>query len=138
MPPSSPEFELRYANPAAFAKQVKNLNQNHQAVLVLALEQILRRHGLRLAKSTWLRYLGSSLWEFRIGPSSRAVESKAEALYFETTPFTKVLFRVFCNFQSNQIIIHGFYDKTRFGAGKRQNEAIQKARESLLTLRQGE
>jgi hypothetical protein len=105
---------------------------------MLALEQILRRHGLLLAKSTWLKYLGSSLWEFRVGPSSKAVESKAEALYFEKIPFTKVLFRVFCNFQNNEIIIHGFYDKKRFGTGKRQNEAIQKARESLLTYKQGE
>jgi hypothetical protein len=79
MPSSSPDLEIRYVNPAAFAKQVKNLNPNHRAVLIMALDQILGRYGLKLAKSPWLRYLGSSLWEFRVGPSSKAVESKANA-----------------------------------------------------------
>jgi hypothetical protein len=138
MPSSSPDFEIRYENPTTFAKQVKNLNPNHRAVLIMALEHILGRYGLKLAKSPWLRYLGSSLWEFRVGPSSKAIESKAEAPFDDIVPFTKVLIRIFCSFQNNQIVIHGCYDKSRFGSGKRQNEAIQKARDSLLTFKQGE
>lgn len=133
-----PDLEIRYANPTAFANQVKSLNPKHRAVLIMALEHILGRYGLNLAKSSWLRYLGSSLWEFRVGPSSKAIESKSEAPFDDVVPFTKVLIRIFCSFQNNQIVILGCYDKSRFGSGKRQHEAIQKARESLLTFKLGE
>jgi hypothetical protein len=138
MSQSQPEFEILFADPVTFRNQLDSLNTNHQLLLIWALKEILGRQGLALARSTWLKSLGGSLWEFRIGPSSKAVESKAGVLAGETMPQTKVLLRVFCSFQNQQIVIHGCFDKQRFGPGKRQDAAIRRARESLLTFRQGE
>jgi DNA-binding XRE family transcriptional regulator len=138
MSESSPELQIRFADPVAFKNQVESLNSIHQLLLFRALKEILGRQGFALARSTWLKSLGGSLWEFRIGPSSKAVESKAGLLSDENVPQTKVLLRVFCSFQKNQKVIHGCYDKQRYGAGKRQNAAIRRARESLLTFKPGE
>jgi hypothetical protein len=138
MSQSQPEFDIHFADPVSFRNQVENLNTIHQNILLWALKEILGRQGLALARSTWLKSLGGSLWEFRIGPSSKAVESKAGVPPGETMPQTKVLLRVFCSFQAQQIIIHGCFDKQRYGPGKRQDAAIRRARESLLTYKQGE
>jgi hypothetical protein len=138
MSESSPELQIRFADPVAFKNQVESLNPIHQDLVLRSLKEILGAQGLELARSTWLKSLGGSLWEFRIGPSSKAVESKAGLLSDENVPQTKVLLRVFCSFQKNQIVIHGCYDKQRYGSGKRQNAAIRRARESLLTLKPGE
>lgn len=138
MSQSQPEFDIHFADPVSFRNQVESLNTSHQNILLWALKEILGRQGLALARSTWLKSLGGSLWEFRIGPSSKAVESKAGVPPGETMPQTKVLLRVFCSFQNQQIIIHGCFDKQRYGPGKRQDAAIRRARESLLTLKPGE
>lgn len=138
MPQSQPEYDIRFADPVSFRNQVEDLNTIHQDLLLRSLKEILGRQGLALARSTWLKSLGGSLWEFRIGPSSKAIESKAGVLPGETKPQTKVLLRVFCSFQNQQIVIHGCYDKQRYGSGKRQNAAIRRARESLLTFKLGE
>jgi len=138
MSESSPELQICFADPVAFKNQVESLNSIHQLLLLRALKDILGRQGFALARTTWLKSLGGSLWEFRIGPSSKAIESKAGLLSDENVPQTKVLLRVFCSFQKSQIVIHGCYDKQRFGSGKRQNAAIRRARESLLTFKQGE
>lgn len=138
MSESSPELQIRFADPVAFKNQVESLNPIHQELVMRSLKEILGAQGPKLARSTWLKSLGGSLWEFRIGPSSKAVESKAGLLSDENVPQTKVLLRVFCSFQKNQIVIHGCYDKQRYGSGKRQNAAIRRARESLLTFKPGE
>ena len=138
MSQSWPELQIRFADPVSFRNQVESLNTRDQNLLLWALKEILGRQGLALARSTWLKSLGGSLWEFRIGPSSKAVESKAGVPPDETMPQTKVLLRVFCSFQKQQIIIHGCFDKQRYGSGKRQSAAIRRARESLLTFKQGE
>jgi hypothetical protein len=138
MSESSPELQIRFADPVTFKNQVESLNPIHQDLVLRSLKEILGAQGLELARSTWLKSLGGSLWEFRIGPSSKAVESKAGLLSNDNVPQTKVLLRVFCSFQKNQIVIHGCYDKQRYGAGKRQNAAIRRARESLLTFKPGE
>jgi hypothetical protein len=138
MSQSQPEFDIHFADPVSFRNQVESLNTSHQNLLLWALKEILGRQGLALARSTWLKSLGGSLWEFRIGPTSKAVESKAGLLSDETVPQTKLLLRVFCSFQNNQVVIHGCYNKQRYGSGKRQSAAIRRARESLLTFKQGE
>jgi hypothetical protein len=138
MSQSQPEFDIHIADPVSFRNQVESLNISHQNILLWALKEILGRQGLALARSTWLKSIGGSLWEFRIGPSSKAVESKAGVPPGETMPQTKVLLRVFCSFQKQQIIIHGCFDKQRYGPRKRQDAAIRRARESLLTYKQGE
>jgi hypothetical protein len=134
---SRSELEIRFADPESFKNQVASLSAIHQDLLLRSLKEILGAQGLALARSTWLKSLGGSLWEFRIGPTSKAVESKAGLLSDENVTQTKLLLRVFCSFQNNQVVIHGCYDKQRYGSGKRQNAAIRRARESLLTFKQG-
>jgi hypothetical protein len=138
MSQSWPELQIRFADPETFKNQVESLNAVHQDLLLRSLKEIVGAQGLALARSTWLKSLGGSLWEFRIGPTSKAVESKAGLLSDETVPQTKLLLRVFCSFQNNQVVIHGCYNKQRYGSGKRQSAAIRRARESLLTFKQGE
>ena len=137
MSQSWPELQIRFADPEGFKNQVESLSAIHQDLLLRSLKEILGVQGLALARSTWLKSLGGSLWEFRIGPTSKAVESKAGLLSDENVTQTKLLLRVFCSFQNNQVVIHGCYDKQRYGSGKRQNAAIRRARESLLTFKQG-
>ena len=119
----------------SFGKQVNRLPQELQLIAKLALIEILSREGLALANSNWLRYLGDSVWEFRIGRSIKAVYSKAGIEDKPPVSRSKVLLRIFCHFEENKVILLGCYDKQKYSDGRRQANAIRAAKEELLTFR---
>jgi hypothetical protein len=126
---------ITYVNRELFEGQLRQLPSEHQFLVQVAIQEILSLHGLDLARTKWLRALGSGLWEFRIGPTSRAVLSKAS---LENTPQIqqqKILIRVFCAFEEGKSIIVSLFNKQRYGGDRRQNEAIKTARATLLTFR---
>lgn len=119
----------------SFRKQLDRLRPELQMLVKLALTEILAKEGLSLASSSWLRFVGDGVWEFRIGRSFKAVYSKAGIEEYEHNSKLKVLLRIFCSFEGNRILLLGCYDKQRHSDGKRQAKAIRSAKEELLTLK---
>lgn len=123
---------ITFADAKLFESQVRDLSSIEQAVVLVAIEQILIKDRLALASGPWLKSLGSGLWEFRIGGSYKAVVSRARLESFPDVPNFKILIRVFCGFQAKNILLISCYDKRRNGGGKRQDEAIRRARQLRL------
>jgi putative component of toxin-antitoxin plasmid stabilization module len=119
----------------AFSKHLDKLRPELQLVVKLALTEILAKEGLSLASSSWLRFVGDGVWEFRIGRSFKAVFSKAGIDEYSHNSNLKVLLRIFCSFEGNIILLLGCYDKQRHSDGKRQANAIRSAKEELLTFK---
>ena len=103
---------------------------------MLAIMEILRVEGIGLARSTWLSSVGDGVWEFRIGKSFKAVYSKAGLEGMGKSSKSPILIRVFCAFHHESIILIGCFDKQRYGAGRRQANAIRDAKSDWLTFRE--
>jgi len=119
----------------SFRKQLDRLRPELQLLVKLALTEILAKEGLSLASSSWLRFVGDGVWEFRIGRSFKAVYSKSGIEGYKHNSNLKVLLRIFCSFDGNSILLLGCYDKQRHSDGRRQANAIRAAKEELLTLK---
>ena len=119
----------------SFRKQVDRMRPEIQLIVRLALTEILAKEGLSLARTSWLRFVGEGVWEFRIGRSFKAVYSKAGIEEYSHNSNLKVLLRIFCSFDDNRILLFGCYDKQRHSDGRRQANAIRAAKEELLTLK---
>jgi len=119
----------------SFRKQLDRLRPELQLLVKLALTEILAKEGLSLASSSWLRFVGDGVWEFRIGRSFKAVYSKSGIEGCKHNSNLKVLPRIFCSFDGNSILLLGCYDKQRHSDGRRQANAIRAAKEELLTLK---
>ena len=130
-------WSLTYLDEARFFRDVSDLPADSRYVLKVALESILLVEGMDLAAGPWLKSLGAGLWEFRIGPSIKAVFSKANFRSPLPSPNTRILIRVYCTFRSKEVMLLGLFDKQRYGSGKRQSNSIQNARKQLLTFQTG-
>lgn len=115
-----------------FFSQMGNLSSTHQIITRLAIEHLLAIEGLSLAQTSWLKSLGSGLWELRIGPSTNSVLKKVADAPIPKTAESKILVRVFVSFKENEIILISCFDKLRHGGGKRHDKAIGNARSMLL------
>jgi hypothetical protein len=127
-------WSLTYLDEARFFRDVSDLPANTRYVLKVALESILLVEGIDLAAGPWLKSLGGGLWEFRIGPSLKAVFSKANVSSPLPVTNTRILIRMYCTFRNRQILLIGLFDKQRYGSGKRQAKSIENARKQLLTF----
>jgi hypothetical protein len=134
MPETGSVWSLTYLDEARFFRDVSDLPADSGYVLKVALESILLVEGMDLAAGPWLKSLGAGLWEFRIGPSIKAVFSKAAVRSPMPIPNKKVLIRVYCTFTNREVLLIGLFDKQRYGSGKRQSNSIQNARKQLLTF----
>lgn len=124
-----------FIDESTFIKHIKDLRSVHQLITQLAIEHVLASDGLALAKTQWLKSLGSGLWEFRIGPSINSVLKYALAEPTGQQGNLKILVRVFVAFKDDEIILISCFDKLRHGGGKRQSKAIDEARSLLLNYR---
>ena len=129
---NSVDGSITFADAKLFESEVRALSNMEQAVALIAIERILIKERLALANGPWLRSPGSGLWEFRIGGSYKAVVSRARLKSIPDVPNFKILIRVFCSFQSKNILLISCYDKKRHGGGKKQDEAIRRARQLRL------
>jgi hypothetical protein len=130
-------WSLTYCDETKFFRDVSDLPSDSRYVLKIALESILLAQGMDLAAGPWLKCLRGGLWEFRIGPSIKAVFSKANFRSPLPIPNTRILIRVYCTFRNRQILLVGLFDKQRYGSGKRQAKSIENARKQLLTFETG-
>lgn len=116
-------WTLAFLDAATFQRDLRKLSTRTQATIRGALE-LLARDGLLLMKTTWLKSLGSGLYEFRI---NRTIDRGV-----------RVVYRVFCSFQAQRVIlVISGYDKLADPSIKRQNDQIQKARSLLNNYKNG-
>lgn len=127
-------WSLTYCDETKFFRDVNDLPADTRYVLRVALESILLVEGIDLASGPWLKSLGGGLWEFRIGPSLKAVFSKANGRSPLPSANTRILIRVYCTFRNREVLLIGLFDKQRYGSGKRQAKSIENARKQLLTF----
>ncbi len=128
---------LKAIETIAFGKQLENLRDPVRVVVWVAIKTILLDEGMDLANGNWLKYVGDGVWEFRIGKSVKAVNSKAGFQSNEQFANFSLLIRVFCGFEDSVVVLLGCYDKQRYSGGKRQSAAINSAKHELLTYRRG-
>jgi hypothetical protein len=113
-----------------FERFLLSLPEYEQAVLVAAIEYVLRVYGVNICEGEWGRPLGDGLYEFRVKKSLGALLDTAGVdVLRRPGDDQKVLLRVFCAFHGNKIVLlyHG-YDKKRDPSKKRQQREINKAR----------
>jgi putative component of toxin-antitoxin plasmid stabilization module len=113
-----------------FERFLLSLSEYEQAVLVAAIEYVLRVYGVNICEGEWGRPLGDGLYEFRVKKSLGALLDTAGVdVLRRPGDDQKVLLRVFCAFHGNKIVLlyHG-YDKKRDPSKKRQQREINKAR----------
>lgn len=132
MPRNREEEKLVVAFPKLFEAQVLELSEYEQVVVLAALEHILAREGINLARTPWLKSLGGGLWEFRIGPNSKAIFSRSGLIDLNAFSNFRIVVRIFCIFKNDKIVLLSCYDKLRKGPGRRQNQAIEAARKMKL------
>ena len=97
-------WSITYFDEDRFIRSVKELPQDTQVLIKIAIRHILTKQGLSLARTPWLKSLGGGLWEFRIGPSAKAVVSKAGDSSARLARNSKVLIRVYCTFTNDQML----------------------------------
>jgi putative component of toxin-antitoxin plasmid stabilization module len=113
-----------------FERFLLSLPEYEQAVLVAAIESVLKVYGVNICEGEWGRPLGDGLYEFRVKKSLGALLDTAGVdVLRRPGDDQKVLLRVFCAFHGNKIVLlyHG-YDKKRDPSKKRQQREINKAR----------
>lgn len=126
------DWEITYWG-NGFAKFIKSLDSETQAIALAAIEVVLARDGIAICASDWGKSLGGGLYEFRIQKNLRSIQGgRAVNSGPELTKTQKPLLRIFCTFHKNQVIIlfHG-YDKKRDPSTKRQQREIAAARKLL-------
>lgn len=95
------------------------LSKKKRAIVVAALKEILGEQGIDVCQTEWGKNLGKGLCEFRVRDRG-------------------VVLRVFFHAHGDKrILLLSGYDKGRFGGGKRQAQAIQRARQYLSDYRSG-
>lgn len=126
------DWEITYWG-NGFAKFIKSLDSETQAIALAAIEVVLARDGIAICASDWGKSLGSGLYEFRIRKNLRSIQGvSAASTGLELAKTQKPLLRIFCTFHKNQVIIlfHG-YDKKRDPSAKRQQREIANAKKLL-------
>lgn len=112
------------------------------AALIAAVEHVLARNGIELARSEWLKALGEGLFEFRIRHDADEITAMftaadPAALAALALPAGPVLLRVFCTFYGNKVVLLlGGYDKGADDSAKRQQREIKAARKLLTEWQQ--
>ena len=132
MQDSPKRWTLVYVDGQKFKKTVASLPQPVQVVLKVALEELLEIHGIDLASEPWLKPLGKGLWEFRVGPTTSAVMSRAAVIDSSAEPHMKTLLRIFCAFEGQRIVVVlSMYDKGANDSKTDQQRQIERARRLL-------
>lgn len=112
-----------------FERFLGSLPEYEQAVLIAAIEHILKVLGPDICSGEWGTPLGEGLFEFRIRKSLSAVLRAAGTEHAAPGTDVTVLLRVFCTFHGDKIVLlyHG-YNKGKDPSEKRQQREIKKAR----------
>ncbi|WP_206445850.1 hypothetical protein [Agrococcus sp. KRD186] len=114
----------------AFERFLLALPTYDQAVLVAAIEHVLRVHGIDICAGDWGKPLGGGLYEFRVRKSLRTILKSAGLSPPQGSEGDRAtLLRVFCAFHGDRIVLllHG-YNKRVDPSERRQRREIATAR----------
>jgi hypothetical protein len=129
-----PSWTVVLADEKSWDRFMRKLPVPSRIALRLAFT-IIEVHGMELLGTAWLKALGRSLYEFRIGPSTTAIRSFANESEAPVLPHTKMLLRVFTAFQfGRKILILNAYDKLKDTSSTRQQKEIERARKTLAAF----
>ena len=114
-----------------------DLDEHERRAIVLALEHILRVHGLDVCKTEYGRHLGQGLFEFRLRHNEAELQRRLHPDLPSAGAMTdSVLLRVFCHAHGPRVILLlAAYDKGADPSKKRQQREIATARRRLRDFR---
>ena len=114
-----------------FARFARSLHEYEQAVLDVAVREVLAVEGQAICESEWGKALGRGLYEFRIRKSLDAI-LKLTGVVRTRGGRQPVPLRVFCAFERGRVVLLlGGYDKGKDPSGRRQQREISAARRVL-------
>ena len=121
-------------------KWMESLEPAKAAAVDAAVLMFLRRGGISLAGTPWMKPLGEGLFEFRIRHSVQQIRRLAGADQPEANESATrgVLLRIFLTFHGERIcLLIAGYDKGRDPSRRRQQREIARARRYLTEWRLG-
>ena len=131
--PWTPELYVDSDGFCPYQRFIDELDDATFAALDSAVELVLRRNGMDLCKTEWMKPLGDGLYEFRIRHDAAEIRARFAAEAPEATPKrVPILLRVFCHFYGDKVVLLlSGYDKGDDPSGKRQQKEIAQARKYL-------
>jgi putative component of toxin-antitoxin plasmid stabilization module len=112
---------------------IESLDDATFAALDAAIEHVLRRNGIDLCRTEWMKPLGHGLYEFRIRHDADEILARfGEESSGSLPKNVPILLRVFCYFYGSKVVLLlSGYDKGSDPSGKRQQKEIAQARKHL-------
>lgn len=112
---------------------IDSLDDATFAALDAAVDHMLRRNGIDLCKTEWMKPLGQGLYEFRVRHDAAEILARFGLEPEVAVPLNiPILLRVFCHFHANKIVLLlSGYDKGASPSEKRQQKEIERARGHL-------
>jgi len=134
--PDSPTWQIEIYEDGGGGRPFLNfadrLDDTAFAALDAAIKLVLRRHGMDLCRTEWMKPLGSGLYEFRVRHDAAEIESRFAGASAVGSARVRILLRVFCHFHGDKVVLLlGGYDKGRDASAKRQQKEISAARVHL-------
>lgn len=104
--PWTPELYVDADGLCPYQRFIDKLDDATFAALDSAVELVLRRNGMDLCKTEWMKPLGDGLYEFRIRHHAAEIEARFAAEAPEATPKSvPILLRVFCHFYGDKVVL---------------------------------
>ncbi len=110
-----------------------SLSDIKREATIAAIQIILKRQGVELSNTKWIKPLGGGLFEFRIRHTGPQISRMYGLSGYEGRNLKLgLVLRVFLAFERNQmIILLGAYDKGRKDSARNQQKQIEISRKRL-------
>ena len=133
----TPQVYVDATGSCPYERVVDGLDDTTFAALDAAVELMLRRHGMDLCRTEWMKPLGGGLYEFRLRHDAVEIEARFGAVAPNAKPKRMpILLRVFCHFHGDKVVLLLCgYDKGDDPSVKRQQREIAQARKHLTAWR---
>ena len=114
-------------------KWIDGLSDQKAEAVIVALQEVLAVNGINLASGSWLKSLGSGLYEFRIRHSKNEIQGMYKAANRGLVGGAEaILLRIFVAFEGQKLIVLlGGYDKGKNDKHSFQQAQIEIARKRL-------
>lgn len=122
-----------------FQRFLDKLSEPKFTAINTALRRVLAARGLDLARTEWLKPIGSGLHEFRVRHNALEINRMLGSTIPDGVRPESVLLRVFVHFHGSRIVLLiGGYDKGADPSERRQQRAIREARKALEHFKEQE
>ena len=123
--------EVVYFDEQRFGRFLETLDADSRLATEAAMREILPLARI-FEMSKWIKPLGATLMQFRIGPTTASVLSRNMTPLGRITQKQRLLVRVFFVYESeNKIVMLHVYDKTKDVSRLSQQREIAEARRNL-------